>query len=337
MRAPARQSVRQPRLSSRSSRNRAARARAPAGSRCRSRSTAPTAAPAAIAPAYAKSHSQGEYVFDHGWADAWERAGGRYYPKLQVAVPFTPAPGRGCCCATALAPALIAAIEAVTDQHKLSSAHATFVTPDQLPLFEAAGWLIRDRHAIPLAQPRLCELRRFPRRARQPQAQGDPQGARGGAVEGLTIRPSDRRCEITEAHWDAFWDFLSGHRQRANGAGPISPARILLAARRADGRQGAADPRRARRPADRRRAQPDRRRCALRPLLGLHRGSAVPPFRALLLPGDRRRDRARAGKRAPDGSRRARRASTSWRAAMCRCRPGRRTTSPSTTASSISI
>ena len=49
--------------------------------------------PAAVAPAYAKSHSQGEYVFDHAWADAWERAGGNYYPKLQVAAPFTPAPG----------------------------------------------------------------------------------------------------------------------------------------------------------------------------------------------------------------------------------------------------
>ena len=48
---------------------------------------------AAAAPAYLKTHSQGEYVFDHGWADAWERAGGAYYPKLQVAVPFTPVPG----------------------------------------------------------------------------------------------------------------------------------------------------------------------------------------------------------------------------------------------------
>ena len=47
----------------------------------------------AAAPAYLKSHSQGEYVFDHGWADAWQRAGGEYYPKLQVAVPFTPVPG----------------------------------------------------------------------------------------------------------------------------------------------------------------------------------------------------------------------------------------------------
>src|SRR2546423_815239 len=49
---------------------------------------------AAILPAYLKSHSQGEYVFDHGWAEALERAGGEYYPKLQAAVPFTPVPGR---------------------------------------------------------------------------------------------------------------------------------------------------------------------------------------------------------------------------------------------------
>jgi predicted N-acyltransferase len=48
----------------------------------------------ACAPLYAKSHSQGEYIFDHNWAHAYERAGGRYYPKLQMAVPFTPATGR---------------------------------------------------------------------------------------------------------------------------------------------------------------------------------------------------------------------------------------------------
>ena len=53
----------------------------------------PDGQPAAIAPAYLKAHSQGEYVFDHGWADAWERAGGRYYPKLQIAAPFSPVPG----------------------------------------------------------------------------------------------------------------------------------------------------------------------------------------------------------------------------------------------------
>src|SRR3546814_16384897 len=107
--------------------------------------------PGAIAPAYAKSHSQGEYVFDHGWAEAWERAGGAYYPKLQVAVPFTPVPGpRLLLRDAALAPALLAGIAAVVDLHGLSSAHATFVAPDQLPLFEAAGWLLRQATPFPL-------------------------------------------------------------------------------------------------------------------------------------------------------------------------------------------
>ena len=70
--------------------------------------------PAAVAPAYLKSHSQGEYVFDHGWAAAWERAGGDYYPKLQIAVPFTPVPGRRLLTARPdLAFGLIAAAEAV--------------------------------------------------------------------------------------------------------------------------------------------------------------------------------------------------------------------------------
>ena len=51
---------------------------------------------AGVLPAFGKAHSQGEYVFDHGWADAWERAGGRYYPKLQIAAPVSPVPGPGC-------------------------------------------------------------------------------------------------------------------------------------------------------------------------------------------------------------------------------------------------
>ena len=98
----------------------------------------------AIAPAYLKSHSQGEYVFDHAWADAWQRAGGNYYPKLQIAVPFTPVPGRRLLLSDdSQAPALIAALEAVVEQNGLSSAHATFVAPEQIALFESAGWLIR--------------------------------------------------------------------------------------------------------------------------------------------------------------------------------------------------
>lgn len=173
-------------------------------------------APGAIAPAYAKSHSQGEYVFDHGWADAWERAGGQYYPKLQVAVPFTPVPGpRLLLRDAALAAPLIAAIEAVTDQHGLSSAHATFIDPDQLPLFEAAGWLIRagtqfhwrnqgyagfDDFLGCLASRKRKAIRK----------------ERAAAVEGLTIRHLTG-AEISEADWDAFWIFYQDTGSRKWG------------------------------------------------------------------------------------------------------------------------
>ena len=98
----------------------------------------------AAAPAYLKQHSQGEYVFDHGWADAWQRAGGEYYPKLQIAVPFTPVPGRRLLAdSNDSARALIAALEMVTSNNGLSSAHATFVDEAQIGLFRDADWLIR--------------------------------------------------------------------------------------------------------------------------------------------------------------------------------------------------
>jgi predicted N-acyltransferase len=92
------------------------------------------------APAYLKTHSQGEYVFDHGWADAWERAGGQYYPKLQVAVPFTPVSGRRLL--GSRPQQLMAAIEAVTEQNGLSSAHITFID-DCAAECERRGWLVR--------------------------------------------------------------------------------------------------------------------------------------------------------------------------------------------------
>ncbi len=83
-------------------------------------------------PAYAKAHSQGEYVFDHAWADAWHRAGGRYYPKLQIAAPFTPATGpRVLTADPALAVPLLRAAEQVCAENGLSSAHATFIEPAQ--------------------------------------------------------------------------------------------------------------------------------------------------------------------------------------------------------------
>ncbi len=159
--------------------------------------------PIAAAPAYIKLHSQGEYVFDHGWADAWRRAGGDYYPKLQIAVPFTPVPGRRLLGDAAQAPVLIAAIEAMVQQNGLSSAHATFVAEDQLPPFAAAGWLIR-RDVQYHWQDRgygdfdgflgaLSSRKRKDVRKERSAAQA---AARIEALTGDAIRPE---------HWDLMW------------------------------------------------------------------------------------------------------------------------------------
>ena len=99
-------------------------------------------------PCYAKSHSQGEYVFDHGWADAFERAGGRYYPKLQCAVPFTPATGPRLLVAEGHDPlsvkaGLAEALRIVTDRLGVSSAHVSFLPEEDVDVLEAAGYLHR--------------------------------------------------------------------------------------------------------------------------------------------------------------------------------------------------
>jgi len=172
--------------------------------------------PAAIAPAYAKSHSQGEYVFDHGWADAWERAGGTYYPKLQIAAPFSPVPGpRLLVRDPAAAPALIAAVEAVTDRNGLSSAHATFVEEGQIAAFEAAGWLVREgtqfhwfNRGYPTFDAFLDALASRKRKAIRKE--------RAAAVAGLTVRHLAGR-EIEPRHWDAFWTFYQDTGSRKWG------------------------------------------------------------------------------------------------------------------------
>src|SRR4051794_36457504 len=82
----------------------------------------------AVAPMYAKSHSYGEYVFDHGWAHALERAGGDYYPKLQVASPFSPVPGPRLLARGVPRRALAGALAQACAELGLSSVHATFCT-----------------------------------------------------------------------------------------------------------------------------------------------------------------------------------------------------------------
>ena len=98
----------------------------------------------AAAPLYATSHSYGEYVFDHGWAEAYRRAGGRYYPKLQLAVPFTPVPGPRLLAVDEARRRLLAeGLKAVTEQLGVSSLHATFCTPEEAGLLGEAGFLVR--------------------------------------------------------------------------------------------------------------------------------------------------------------------------------------------------
>src|SRR5690348_215586 len=101
----------------------------------------------AAAPLYLKSHSQGEYVFDHGWAQAYERAGGNYYPKLLCAVPFTPVTGPRLLVHPEAPPdtvaTLIAALIEIARAHKVSSLHVTFPRQPDWELLGAAGFLQR--------------------------------------------------------------------------------------------------------------------------------------------------------------------------------------------------
>jgi len=157
-------------------------------------------------PAYLKDHSQGEYVFDHAWADAWHRAGGQYYPKLQICAPFTPATGPRILTATpAVSLALLRAAEQLCVQNGLSSAHATFIAPVQLPVFEQAGWLPRSdlqfhwhNREYASFDDFLAALSSAKRKALRKE--------RAKAQDGITISQITG-AELREEHWDAFWKF----------------------------------------------------------------------------------------------------------------------------------
>lgn len=160
----------------------------------------------AALPAYLKRHSQGEYVFDHAWADAWHRAGGSYYPKLQIAAPFTPATGPRLLMADpALALPLLRAAEQVCVDNGLSSAHATFIAPDQLPLFERAGWLIRSDIQFHWENRGYADFEAF-LAALSSRKRKDIRKERAAAQEGVEIRVLTG-AEIGTAEWDAFWEF----------------------------------------------------------------------------------------------------------------------------------
>lgn len=162
--------------------------------------------PAAALPAYLKTHSQGEYVFDHHWADAFERAGGRYYPKLQIAAPFSPVPGpRLLLRDSALAAPLLAAAETLVDQNRLSSAHATFVEEAALEQFRAADWLIRTGTQFHWQNRDYGSFEDFlgALSSRKRKAIRKERAAAQSSVRIEQIVGAD----ITPDNWDAFWIF----------------------------------------------------------------------------------------------------------------------------------
>ena len=189
---------------------------------------------AAALPAYLKAHSQGEYVFDHAWADAWQRAGGSYYPKLQVAAPFTPATGPRLLLADpALATPLLRAAEQVCDANGLSSAHATFILPEQLPLFEAAGWLIRSDIQFHWDNRGYADFDAF-LDSLSSRKRKDIRKERAAAQRGVEIKHL-RGSEIRGEHWDAFWQFYQDTGARKWGRPYLTrEAFTLLGERMAD-------------------------------------------------------------------------------------------------------
>jgi uncharacterized protein len=166
------------------------------------------------APLYLKGHSYGEYVFDWGWAEAFERAGGSYYPKLQCAVPFTPVTGPRLMTRPGLAPALARAVrqamarglERIAKENRLSSIHVTFPPEEEWQELGQAGWLQRqgqqfhwENRDYKTFDDFLAALSSRKRKAIRKERE---QVARSG----LTVRPLTG-AELRPAHWEAFFRF----------------------------------------------------------------------------------------------------------------------------------
>ncbi|MES1991246.1 MAG: GNAT family N-acetyltransferase [Pseudomonadota bacterium] len=177
---------------------------------------------AGCVPMYIKNHSRGEYVFDHGWADAYERAGGSYYPKLQVAVPFTPATGPrlltrpGACRATAEDQLLAAALE-VARRTNVSSLHFTFLPERQWTHLGERGLLLRNdqqfhwhNNGYKTFDDFLADL--SSRKRKMIRKEREKAICNGIEIDWVTGK------DLTETHWDAFYDFYMDTGQRKWGS-----------------------------------------------------------------------------------------------------------------------
>ena len=160
-----------------------------------------------VAPCYLKSHSMGEYVFDHAWADAFTRAGGRYYPKLQTSVPFTPATGPRLLAGTAQHRAALAdGLIALCQQLQASSAHITFAPHSEWSEMGEKGWLQRQdiqfhwhnqgfKNFVDFLATLTSSKRKNIRKERQT------------VVDAAITFEHVTGSDLTEAHWDHFFKF----------------------------------------------------------------------------------------------------------------------------------
>ena len=175
----------------------------------------------AVAPMYAKSHSQGEYIFDHNWAHAYERAGGRYYPKLQIAVPHTPATGRRFLVRPGFeeagTAALVQGAVQLTDNNALSSLHVTFCTEQEVARAEALGLMSRKSQQFHWHNRNYADFDGFlaslssrkRKNIRKERAQAQDFGGTIHTFTGDQIAPE---------HWDAFWQFYQDTGARKWGS-----------------------------------------------------------------------------------------------------------------------
>lgn len=163
-----------------------------------------------VAPLYAKMHSQGEYIFDHSWAHAYERAGGRYYPKLQIAVPHTPATGRRFLTRpgfeqTGFA-ALVQGAVQLTENNNLSSLHATFCTQDEAHRAADLGLMVRKNQQFHWRNHGYADFDGFldtlsSRKRKMLRKERATAQSFGGTIHTFT------GDQILPEHWDAFWIF----------------------------------------------------------------------------------------------------------------------------------
>ena len=168
----------------------------------------PGGAVVACAPMYLKSHSYGEYVFDHGWAAAYERAGGRYYPKLQVAVPFTPVPGPRLLArpgpgAEAARRTLIDGMIAAAGQLGVSSLHVTFPDDADSRRLAAAGLLLRGGYQFHWSNRGYRDFDDFLARLSARKRKAIRKERRAVADSGLSVARLSGD-DLRPEHWDAF-------------------------------------------------------------------------------------------------------------------------------------